>query len=393
MVDAVLYDPADALLSERDMKTMNNRKRIATWIGCVAIAFMPAFALAERVKDISQVQGVRGNQLVGYGLVVGLDSSGDQVTQTPFTVQSIKSMLAQLGVNVPPNINPQTKNVAAVMVHAELPPFSKPGQTIDVTVSSMGNAKSLRGGALLMTPLKGINGEIYAIAQGSLIVSGFGAEGADGSSVTVNTPSAGRIPNGATVERSIPSPFDNEPKITLNLHSPDFTTAQRLAASINNTLGEGIASPVDAVSVDVRAPVSAAAKVEFLSILENLPVDPAAASAKVVVNSRSGTIVIGSDVRIKEAAVAHGNLTVRISEDYQVSQPGAFAQGGQTVVTPGSEVAIEEDDARMFVLSPGVSLQELVDAVNQVGAAPGDVIAVLEALQQAGAMSAQLIVI
>ena len=366
---------------------------VTVWIGCLALAFMPALALAERVKDISQVQGVRGNQLVGYGLVVGLDSSGDQVTQTPFTVQSIKSMLAQLGVNVPANINPQTKNVAAVMVHAELPPFSKPGQTIDVTVSSMGNAKSLRGGALLMTPLKGINGEIYAIAQGSLIVSGFGAEGADGSSVTVNTPSAGRIPNGATVERSIPSPFDNEPKITLNLHSPDFTTAQRLAASINNTLGEGIASPVDAVSVDVRAPVSAAAKVEFLSILENLPVDPAAASAKVVVNSRSGTIVIGSDVRIKEAAVAHGNLTVRISEDYQVSQPGAFAQGGQTVVTPGSEVAIEEDDARMFVLSPGVSLQELVDAVNQVGAAPGDVIAVLEALQQAGAMSAQLIVI
>jgi len=366
---------------------------VTVWIGCLALAFMPALALAERVKDISQVQGVRGNQLVGYGLVVGLDSSGDQVTQTPFTVQSIKSMLAQLGVNVPANINPQTKNVAAVMVHAELPPFSKPGQTIDVTVSSMGNAKSLRGGALLMTPLKGINGEIYAIAQGSLIVSGFGAEGADGSSVTVNTPSAGRIPNGATVERSIPSPFDNEPKITLNLHSPDFTTAQRLAASINNTLGEGIASPVDAVSVDVRAPVSAAAKVEFLSILENLPVDPAAASAKVVVNSRSGTIVIGSDVRIKEAAVAHGNLTVRISEDYQVSQPGAFAQGGQTAVTPGSEVAIEEDDARMFVLSPGVSLQELVDAVNQVGAAPGDVIAVLEALQQAGAMSAQLIVI
>ena len=382
----------------KTLNTMMNWARsgalaVITWSACLALAFMPAFALAERVKDISQVQGVRGNQLVGYGLVVGLDSSGDQVTQTPFTVQSIKSMLAQLGVNVPPNINPQTKNVAAVMVHAELPPFAKPGQTIDVTVSSMGNAKSLRGGALLMTPLKGINGEIYAIAQGSLIVSGFGAEGADGSSVTVNTPSAGRIPNGATVERSVPSPFDDEPKITLNLHSPDFTTAQRLAASINNTLGEGIASPVDAVSVDVRAPVSAAAKVEFLSILENLPVDPAAASAKVVVNSRSGTIVIGSDVRIKEAAVAHGNLTVRISEDYQVSQPGAFAGGGQTVVTPGSDVAIEEEDARMFVLSPGVSLQELVDAVNQVGAAPGDVIAVLEALQQAGAMSAQLIVI
>ena len=367
--------------------------RIATHFLCTLLALLPALALAERVKDISQVAGVRGNQLVGYGLVVGLDSSGDQVTQTPFTVQSIKSMLAQLGVNVPPNINPQTKNVAAVMVHAELPPFSKPGQTIDVTVSSMGNAKSLRGGALLMTPMKGINGEIYAIAQGSLIVSGFGAEGADGSSVTVNTPSAGRIPNGATVEREVPSPFSDEPKITLNLNSPDFTTAQRLAASINNTLGDGIASPVDAVSVDVRAPTSASDKVEFLSILENLAVDPAAASAKIVVNSRSGTIVIGSDVRIKEAAVAHGNLTVRITEDFRVSQPGAFAGGGQTVVTPGSEVNIEEEDARMFVLSPGVSLQELVDAVNQVGAAPGDVIAVLEALQQAGAMSAQLIVI
>ena len=367
--------------------------RIATHCLCTLLALLPAFAFAERVKDISQVAGVRGNQLVGYGLVVGLDSSGDQVTQTPFTVQSIKSMLAQLCVNVPPNINPQTKNVAAVMVHAELPPFSKPGQTIDVTVSSMGNAKSLRGGALLMTPMKGINGEIYAIAQGSLIVSGFGAEGADGSSVTVNTPSAGRIPNGATVEREVPSPFSDEPKITLNLNSPDFTTAQRLAASINNTLGDGIASPVDAVSVDVRAPTSASDKVEFLSILENLAVDPAAASAKIVVNSRSGTIVIGSDVRIKEAAVAHGNLTVRITEDFRVSQPGAFAGGGQTVVTPGSEVDIEEEDARMFVLSPGVSLQELVDAVNQVGAAPGDVIAVLEALQQAGAMSAQLIVI
>jgi flagellar P-ring protein precursor FlgI len=375
------------------MTMKSSGTRIATHFLCTLLALLPALALAERVKDISQVAGVRGNQLVGYGLVVGLDSSGDQVTQTPFTVQSIKSMLAQLGVNVPPNINPQTKNVAAVMVHAELPPFSKPGQTIDVTVSSMGNAKSLRGGALLMTPMKGINGEIYAIAQGSLIVSGFGAEGADGSSVTVNTPSAGRIPNGATVEREVPSPFSDEPKITLNLNSPDFTTAQRLAASINNTLGDGIASPVDAVSVDVRAPTSASAKVEFLSILENLAVDPAAASAKIVVNSRSGTIVIGSDVRIKEAAVAHGNLTVRITEDFRVSQPGAFAGGGQTVVTPGSEVDIEEEDARMFVLSPGVSLQELVDAVNQVGAAPGDVIAVLEALQQAGAMSAQLIVI
>ncbi|MEL7045429.1 MAG: flagellar basal body P-ring protein FlgI, partial [Pseudomonadota bacterium] len=236
----------------------------------------------ERIEDIAGIAGVRANQLVGYGLVVGLDGTGDQVIQAPFTVQSLKSMLAQLGVNVPANVNPQLTNIAAVMVTAELPPFSKPGQTIDVTVSSLGNADSLRGGSLLMTPLKGPDGQTYALAQGSLIVSGFGAEGADGSSVSVNIPSAGRIPNGAIVERGVPSPFGHEPVMVMNLNAPDFTTAQRVAMSINDSLGPDTAEPLDAVSIQVRAPTNPADKVAFLSILENLLVDPAKAPAKVV---------------------------------------------------------------------------------------------------------------
>ncbi|MEE4280185.1 MAG: flagellar basal body P-ring protein FlgI [Halieaceae bacterium] len=354
---------------------------------------LAAPAQAERIKDIAGFAGVRNNQLVGYGLVVGLDGSGDQVIQAPFTVQSLKSMLAQLGVNVPANVNPQLTNIAAVMVTAELPPFSKPGQTIDVTVSSLGNAKSLRGGALLMTPLKGPDGQTYALAQGSLIVSGFGAEGSDGSSVTVNVPSAGRIPNGAIIERGVPSPFGTEPVMVMNLNAADFTTAQRVATNINATLGEGVARPLDAVSIEVRAPADPAAKVAFVSILENIEVDPAAAAAKVVVNSRNGTIVIGDQVRVERAAVAHGNLTVTISENINVSQPGAFASSGETAITPDSQVEVGEEDARMFLLDPGITLQELVTAVNKVGAAPGDLIAILEALQQAGALRAQLVVI
>ncbi len=350
-------------------------------------------AQAARIKDIASIAGVRTNQLVGYGLVVGLDGTGDQVIQAPFTVQSLKSMLAQLGVNVPEGVNPQLTNIAAVMVTAELPAFAKPGQTIDITVSSIGNAKSLRGGSLLMTPLKAANGETYALAQGSLIVSGFGAQGADGSSVTVNTQAAGRIPNGATVERTVASPFGSAPALVMNLNAPDFTTAQRLAAAINGRIGQGTARAVDAVSIEVRAPAAPEDKVAFLSVIENLEVDPASSPARVVVNSRSGTIVIGSEVRVETAAVAHGNLTVTVSESINVSQPGAFSRRGDTAVTPDSEVSIEEEDARMFLLQPGVTLQELVTAVNRVGAAPGDLIAILEALQQAGALRAQLVVI
>ncbi|MEZ5529424.1 MAG: flagellar basal body P-ring protein FlgI [Porticoccaceae bacterium] len=349
--------------------------------------------LAERIKDIANINGVRSNQLVGYGLVVGLDGSGDQTTQTPFTVQSMKSMLAKLGVTLPANVNMQLKNVAAVMVHAELPPFARPGQTIDITVSSLGNAKSLRGGSLLMMPLKGADGQTYALAQGNVVVSGFGVEGADGSSVTVNVPSAGRIPNGAIVERGVESPFGHMPSLVMSLHRPDFTTAMRVATSINDKLGTGTARAMDGGSVEVRAPTDPAEKVAFVSVVENLEVEPAAAPAKVIVNSRTGTVVIGSEVRLEPAAVAHGSLTVTISEQINVSQPAPFARRGDTVVTPESQVAVEQEASRMFVLDPGVTLNDLVTAVNKVGAAPGDLVAILEALERVGALHAQLIVI
>ena len=363
------------------------------WLVLLALILFSGSAQADRIKDIAGIAGVRSNQLVGYGLVVGLDGTGDQVIQAPFTVQSLKNMLAQLGVNVPADVNPQLTNIAAVMVTAELPPFAKPGQTLDVTVASLGNADSLRGGALLLTPLKGPDGETYALAQGSLIVSGFGAEGADGSSVTVNIPSAGTIPNGAIVERGVPSPFGVDPVLVMNLNTADFTTAQRVATSINETLADDVARPLDAVSIEVKAPADPSAKVAFVSVLENIEVETARAAARVVVNSRNGTIVIGSGVRVERAAVAHGNLTVTISERIDVSQPGAFAGAGQTAVTPDSEVGIAEDSARMFLLDPGVTLQDLVNAVNRVGAAPGDLIAILEALEQAGALRAKLVVI
>lgn len=354
---------------------------------------MSQMVLAERIKDIASINGVRSNQLIGYGLVVGLDGSGDQTTQTPFTIQSLKSMLAKLGVTVPSNVNPQLKNVAAVMVHADLPAFAKPGQTIDVTVSSLGNAKSLRGGSLLMTPLKGADGQTYALAQGNLIVSGFGADGADGSSVTVNVPSAGRIPNGGIVERGVLSPFSQDPRLIMNLNSPDFTTALRVATSINDKLGQGVAKPLDGASIEIKSPMDPAEKVAFVSMVENLQVDPGLAPAKVIINSRTGTVVIGSQVRLEPAAVAHGSLTVSISENYEASQPAPFSRRGDTVVTPDSEVTIEEEKSRMFVLDAGVTLNDLVTAVNKVGAAPGDLVAILDALVKVGALHAQLIVI
>ena len=348
---------------------------------------------AERIKDLATINGVRSNQLVGYGLVVGLDGSGDQTSQTQFTVQSLKSMLANLGVTLPAGINPQLKNVAAVMVSAELPPFAKPGQTMDITVSSIGNAKSLRGGVLLMTPLKGVDGQTYALAQGNMVVSGFGAEGADGSSITVNIPSAGRIPNGATIERGVVSPFNTDPTLVMNLNGPDFTTAQRVANSINASLGEGMARAIDAVSIEIQAPAAPTDKVAFASMIENLLVDPATAPARVIISSRTGTVVISSEVRVEPAAVAHGNLTVTVSETLNVSQPEAFSRRGRTAVTPESDISIDQDQSKMFLLDAGVSLHDLVEAVNRVGAAPGDLVAILEALQRVGALRAQLIVI
>jgi len=360
--------------------------------GLVALLATAQAAHAERVKDIASVAGVRTNQLVGYGLVVGLDGTGDQTSQAPFTIQSIRSMLAKFGVTIPSNVNPQLKNVAAVVVHADLPPFSKPGQTIDITVSSIGNAGSLRGGSLLMTPLRGIDGEVYAIGQGSMVVSGFGANGKDGSRISLNVPSSGRIPNGAIVEKEVPTNFASNQYVVLNLNTPDFTTAARLAEGINKMLGDGTAAAIDAVSVKVAAPTDANQRIAYVSTLEAIEVQPGDAPARVIVNSRTGTVVIGSHVRVTEAAVAHGSLSVTITERQDVSQPNPLAKG-DTVVTPRSTIEITQADARMFVFNPGVNLDEIVRAVNQVGAAPGDLVAILEALKEAGALHAELIVI
>ncbi|WP_018145470.1 flagellar basal body P-ring protein FlgI [Thioalkalivibrio sp. AKL6] len=345
----------------------------------------------ERVKDVASVSGVRDNQLIGYGLVVGLDGTGDQTTQTPFTVQSLNNMLGQLGLT-PDAGNPQLRNVAAVMVTAELPPFAKAGQRIDITVSSMGNATSLRGGTLLMTPLKGADGQTYSIAQGNLIVGGFGAEGTDGSRITVNVPSVGRIPNGATVEREVPTAFAQGDHVTLNLNRPDFTTANRLVQTVNDTFGHGVAHALDGSSVRVRAPANPDHRVGFVAELENLPIERGAPPARVIVNSRTGTVVIGSSVQVTPAAVSHGSLTVTISEAPQVVQPAPFGEG-ETAIQPDTDIAIEEGDNTMFLFDPGTSLDEIVRAVNNVGAAPGDLVAILEALREAGALRAELVVI
>ncbi len=346
----------------------------------------------ERVRDLASVAGVRSNQLIGYGLVVGLDGTGDQTTQAPFTAQSLGNMLGQLGVTIPPGVSLQSKNVAAVVIHADLPAFAKPGQKFDITVSSIGNAASLRGGSLLMAPLRGADGQVYAIAQGNLVVGGFGAGGQDGSRVTVNIPSVGRIPAGASVEREVPTAFAQGDSLTLNLNRADFTTARRLAEVINDTFGTDTALALDAVSVRVRAPLDPGQRVSFVSVLENLHVQPGELPARVIVNARTGTIVMGGSVRVLPAAVSHGRLTVTITEHYDVEQPLPFSRG-ETVVTPRTDIDISEGGSSMFPFGPGTSLDDIVRAVNNVGAAPGDLVAILEALHQAGALRAELIVI
>ena len=357
----------------------------------MALLILPS-AHAIRVKDVADVAGVRSNHLVGYGLVVGLPGTGDKTTQAPFTVQSLKNMLQQLGVTIPPNVNPQLKNVAAVAVHAELPPFAKPGQMIDVTVSSLGNSENLRGGTLLITPLKGVDGQTYALAQGNLVVGGFMASGGDGSSVTVNTPSAGTIPNGGQVERAVESAFLSSDTLQLDLKKPDFTTAQRLADRINDFLGPEMALPVDGSSVRIMASLDTRSKVALISTLENLEFVPGKAPAQVIVNARTGTVVIGDLVRISPAAVTHGSLVVSISESINVTQPAPFG-GGETVATPESAIGIEQERKPMFLFDAGVSLDQLVRAVNEVGATPSDLIAILEALQRSGALEGELVII
>ncbi len=360
--------------------------------GALLILTCAAPARADRIKDIATVGGVRSNQLVGYGLVVGLDGTGDQTTQAPFTIQSIENMLLRFGVTVPPNTNPQLKNVAAVTVTADLPPFAKPGQHLDVTVATIGNASSLRGGNLIMAPLRGADGQIYAIAQGNVVVSGFGIAGKDGSRISVNVPSSGRIPNGASVEREVPMHFGGDAHLVLNLNTPDFTTAAHVAEAINKVMGADTAEALDAVSIRVAAPSSPSQRITYLATLESVEVDPGEAPARVIINSRTGTVVISSHVRVMAAAVAHGSLSVTITERNDVSQPAPFSQG-QTVVTPRSSIDVQQADARMFVFQQGVNLDEIVRAVNQVGAAPGDLVAILEALREAGALRAELVVI
>jgi flagellar P-ring protein precursor FlgI len=348
---------------------------------------------AERIKDLSSVQGMRDNQLIGYGLVVGLDGSGDSVGQVSFTAQSLKNMLSQLGIVLPPGVKPKPKNVAAVILHATLPPFIKKGQTIDVTASSVGNAKSLRGGTLLMSPLKGADGKVYAVAQGSLLVGGLGVEGSDGSSITINVPSVGRVPKGAIIERTINNSLGYSNKLTLNLFTADFTTASRMSDAINASFGDGTARAIDPISVEVMAPKSQAGKIAFLSMIENITVNPGESAARVIINSRTGTVVISSAVRVSAAAVSHGNLVVTIQENKEVSQPNSFSQNGTTEVVDDSQIDVVSEDNRMFVFDPGVDLNDIVRAVNKVGAAPGDLVAILEALKMAGALHAELVVI
>ena len=370
-------------------------------IGIIALAASLAGLLpvqADRLKDLTSIAGVRSNQLVGYGLVVGLAGTGDG--NAALTQQSLQSMISQFGV-VTSAANMNGKNAAAVIITAELPPFTKPGQKLDIVVSTVGQAKSLRGGTLLMTPLLGADGETYAVAQGNLMVGGLGVAGGDGSSLTVNVPTVGRIPGGASVEKMIETPFLDNANILLNLHQGDFSTTNRVAEAINDVFGGGVAVPLDSTTVRVRAPIDPAQKVSFVSLLENIEVEPDRPRAKVVVNARTGTIVIGGDVRVSAAAVTHGSLIVRVEEDVNVTQTQAMAvtdgvaatAPGAAVETPDTTITAEEELARAFVFDPGVELSSIVDALNAVGGTPSDLVAILEALREAGSLRAELIVI
>ena len=351
----------------------------------------PLASRAVPLLELVDVEGIRGNQLIGYGLVVGLDGTGDK-TQVKFTSQSVVNMIKQFGVNLPANIDPKLKNVAAVSITAEVPPSYSPGQTVDVTVSSLGDAKSLRGGQLLLTPLRGIDGETYALAQGAVAVGGLNASGQSGSSVTINTANGGRIPNGATVERMIPSDFASRPDIMLNLRQPSFQSAAHIVTALDNLLGAGSAQALDGTKVSVRAPVSANQRTSFMALLEGVEVQEGRERPKVVFNSRTGTVVIGQGVRVKAAAVSHGSLTVTISENPQVSQPAPFS-GGRTTVTPQSDVNVAQDKKPMFRWPEGASLQGIIDTVNSLGTTPDDVMSILQALEKAGALNAELIII
>ncbi len=357
-----------------------------------------SISYSDRLKDLTSISGVRDNPLVGYGIVVGLAGSGDG--NSGLLLQSMQAMVSQFGL-VTNAAGLSGKNAAAVMVTAELPAFTKPGQAIDITVSTLGTAKSLRGGTLLMTPLKGADGETYAIAQGNLVVGGLGVEGGDGSSIIVNIPTVGRIPKGATVEKLVETPFLNSDVLILNLNQSDFSTASRVSEAINEVFGPKVSVPLDSSSIKVRAPSDKSQKVTFMSLLENVEVEPANPAAKVVVNARTGTIVIGGDVRVTPAVVTHGSLTVRVKEDTEITQgqnilangQNAIVTGGDVVQTPDSQLGFEAETARAFVFDTGVELSDIVDAVNNVGASAADLVSILDALRQAGALRAEIVVI
>jgi flagellar P-ring protein precursor FlgI len=370
--------------------------RALAWLCVVALvagallAMRPA-AGQSRIKDLASMQGVRANQLVGYGLVVGLDGSGDMTAQVPFTGQSILNMLGQLGVHLPPGTSLMLRNVAAVMVTATLPAFARPGQTLDVTVSSMGNARNIRGGTLLMTPLRGVDGQIYAVAQGNIVLAGAGAAAA-GAAVQVNQLNSGRIPGGATVERTTATPVGQGEHVNLELRDADFTTATSMAQSINVTFGDGTARALDARHVQVTAPADPHARVAFLARLENLPVNRAVAPPRVIINARTGSVVMNQLVTLSPSAVAHGNLSVTITAEPVISQPGALSPG-QTVVAERAAIEVRADRGQLVSIPGSPTLNEVVRALNAIGATPQDLLAILQALRAAGALQAELEII
>lgn len=377
--------PADCLhLNQRHLLA-----RLAVVIGLLLAALSPTLH-AERIKDISNIQGVRGNQLLGYGLVVGLDGTGDQTTQTPFTVQSIISMMNQLGITLPPGTNLQLKNVAAVMVTSNLPAFAQPGQTMDVTVSSMGNAKSLRGGTLLMTPLKGADGQIYAMAQGNLVVGGVGAA-ANGSQTQINHLSVGRISEGATVERALPNTLLSQEVVKLELKESDFSTANNVVEAINKKFGAQTAQAESGRVIQVRPPENMS-RVAFLANLETVNVALAATPAKIILNARTGSVVMNKAVTLDSCAVSHGNLSVVINTSPVISQPGAFSNG-QTVSSAVSEININKEPGKVLKLNNGANLADVVKALNAIGTTPQDLLAILQAMKAAGALNAELEII
>jgi flagellar P-ring protein precursor FlgI len=384
-------------------------KRIMLLSALVSTLLVTSTAAADRIKDLTDVAGVRTNKLIGFGLVVGLQGSGDG-KDLPLTAQALKTMLSGLGVSVDGPVSDydlgdqmaalaaqnakkelKLENVAAVIVTAELPPFAKPGQRIDINVAAIGVAESLRGGSLIMTQLRGVDGQTYALAQGAMTVTGISADAA-GSSIQIGVPTAGRIPNGATVERRVETPFDSSDHIVLNVRDVDFSTSNAITEAINLAFGPGVASAIDGVSIAVMAPRDSSQRVTFLSMIENLDVTPGEPSARVVINSRTGTAVINRNVKVTAVAVTHGAISVNISATNEVSQPGPFADG-ETVGVQNADIVVTEPNNKMFLFQPGVDLRQIVDAVNQVGASPSSLIAILEALKSSGSLRAELVVI